>query len=861
MKRIVEIIGVVWCTCFVLAADVYMTGNDVSPNSSLTNSINWSNLQVPSAGNAYYVPAGRTLRTPEGSGDYVFAGDKLVVSNNAIFAVKTSGKITIDKLYLAVLIQHWQAPAHLSLYGNLYALGSSSIGVGAASENDSRYISIYSQIYSANPFIVDFAPTNVTSIKMAGLYADNRATFTGRMRLLKTSRLCVTNESALGAAPGSFVANQLEFEGGAMLWLTNNLVLRDATRGIYLGSTQSIFFAQSRSGGWFEVAAGCTGSVACVMNGPGGLTKSGAGVLELLTNMTYVGSTVVTTGRLVASRATLATAQIDVQNGAIAQLGGTITTASVSVANSGTVAFDQAGFKAKSLVITNGVIDITLGAAVPDEPYIALSGTLIKAYTQPISVTLQTNAGVTEVAYPLLTVTNTAGIKAYDFQLNDPLMGELTMNEVNGKSILYFTPHLPENLRLMTSNNVINTSAYIHGYYWPDNLAPQPGYTYWVSNNTIRTPFNQGTNFLGRRLFFRRGEVAMKGLNMRSRIPNVYAHQSLTVSASEGGAGANAVSTNAFVASLLAVHYNGTQTTLSFSSGAMTRDIALDAVLQGYGYVVLNGTGFVQPEYPQMHFHVEQESPDFYGKIRVQGSSTAWLNVISERALGANPRLFVADQLSFNGAGIHVTNTLVFNDSNRGITLLAYGGVLARNNDGGAVPTAYTGSDTNYSGGVSIVVDPSATFTLNNAITGQGGLTKRGVGRLVLGGANSYTGETMVAAGTLEATRSDALGTGPLRTSLDGQLLCRTSSAMTNGVSVQRVQTPVFVRVEGSQPEGNFSVPLLTLPTSAEIDASAIVVSHAFSHYVATVVKTPIDASRIGYRAEFRFTGTILMVR
>jgi autotransporter-associated beta strand protein len=101
-----------------------------------------------------------------------------------------------------------------------------------------------------------------------------------------------------------------------MLWLTNNLVLRDATRGIYLGSTQSIFFPQSRSGGWFEVAAGCTGSVACVMNGPGGLTKSGAGVLELLTNMTYVGSTVVTTGRLVASRATLATVQIDVQNGA-----------------------------------------------------------------------------------------------------------------------------------------------------------------------------------------------------------------------------------------------------------------------------------------------------------------------------------------------------------------------------------------------------------------------------------------------------------------------------------------------------------------------------------------------------------------
>ncbi len=861
MKSVVGIVGV-WCFAVVVqAADVYMTTNDVPPSSSLTNSINWSNLQIPSAGNTYYVPAGRTLRTPEGVGEYVFAGDQLVVSNNATFAVKTSGKITIDKLYLGVLIQHWQAPAHLALYGNLYSIGGNPVGVGAASENDSRYISIYSQIHSANPLVFDFAPTNVTSIKMAGLYADNRATFTGRTRLLKTGRLCLTNENALGAAPASFTANQLEFEGGGVLWITNNLSLQDATRGIYFGNVQSTFYPERRSGGWFDVALGFTGSVACVLNGPGGLTKTGAGVLSLLTNMTYNGNTVVSTGRLVASRATLATAQIEVQNGAVAQVGGTVSTAAVIVANSGTLALEQPGFKARSLAITNGVIDITLGAAVPAEPYIALSGDVIKPYTQPVNVTLQTNAGISEVAYPLLVVSNSASLKAYDFQLNDPLMGELTMDVVDGKSTLYFTPHVPDNLRLMTSNNVINTSAYINGYYWPDNLAPQPGYTYWINNNTIRTPFNQATNFLGRRLFFRRGEVAMKGLNMRSRIPNVYAHQSLTVSASEGGAGANAISTNAFVASSLTVHYNGTQTTLGFSSAAMTRDVAVDAVLQGYGSLSFTGVGFVQPGYQQTHFHLEQESPDFYGKIRVQGSSNAWLSVVSERSLGANPRVFVADQLSFNGAGIHVTNSLVFADNNRGITLFNYGGLLARNNDGGAVPTAYTGSDTNYSGGISIVVDPTATFTLNNAITGQGGLIKRGAGRLVLGGSNSYTGETVIAAGTLELTQSDALGTSPLRTSSDGQLLCRAPSAMTNGVSIQRVQSPIFVRVEGAQPENNFSVALFTLPVSAEVDVSAVVVSHAFSHYVATVVKTPLDASRVGYRAEFRFTGTILLVR
>ncbi len=102
------------------------------------------------------------------------------------------------------------------------------------------------------------------------------------------------------------------------------------------------------------------------------------------------------------------------------------------------------------------------------------------------------------------------------------------------------------------------------------------------------------------------------------------------------------------------------------------------------------------------------------------------LRIGDEAALGTAPGAFAAGHLTLNGAGatLFATASLSINDAGRGITLGANGGGF--------------GADT------------GAVLTIANPITGSGAFVKSGAGTVSLAAANTYTGLTTVAAGTLE---------------------------------------------------------------------------------------------------------------
>ncbi|MDM0010534.1 autotransporter-associated beta strand repeat-containing protein [Variovorax sp. J22G73] len=90
-------------------------------------------------------------------------------------------------------------------------------------------------------------------------------------------------------------------------------------------------------------------------------------------------------------------------------------------------------------------------------------------------------------------------------------------------------------------------------------------------------------------------------------------------------------------------------------------------------------------------------------------------------------------------------------------TLLLDGGTLRVTGE-----TASARSITLGKAGGGFDIDAARTVALTGTLSGSGSLRKAGAGTLQLGAANSYAGGTEVAAGSLEAMVSGALGAGPV---------------------------------------------------------------------------------------------------
>ena len=98
--------------------------------------------------------------------------------------------------------------------------------------------------------------------------------------------------------------------------------------------------------------------------------------------------------------------------------------------------------------------------------------------------------------------------------------------------------------------------------------------------------------------------------------------------------------------------------------------------------------------------------------------------------------------------------------------------------------TLQDGSLTLPNGGTAIQVAGSSVAAINSMIVGTGGLTKAGSGTLILNGANTYTGNTIVSAGTVKIGNAAAFGESDNTITVqDGATVdingCRTPSGQT----------------------------------------------------------------------------------
>jgi len=112
------------------------------------------------------------------------------------------------------------------------------------------------------------------------------------------------------------------------------------------------------------------------------------------------------------------------------------------------------------------------------------------------------------------------------------------------------------------------------------------------------------------------------------------------------------------------------------------------------------------------------------------------LGIDEQDELGPNPSSLTPDQITINGGTLFANLSFAINYANLGVTLGADGG--------------------------NISVRVGKTLTVNKIITGSGSLKKIGSGTLKLATAvNTYTGKTIVSAGTLQIDDENRLGSNP----------------------------------------------------------------------------------------------------
>lgn len=456
--------------------------------------------------------------------------------------------------------------------------------------------------------------------------------------------------------------------------------------------------------GTLTVNQGASLTYAGLISGTGGLIKAGTGTLSLSRENTYSGATTINLGILkpTIANAIANTSSLIMADVATAAFNATNLAQSVGTLSGGGAAGGNISLGSGLLTVTQST-DQTYDGVISGTGGLTKNGaaTLLLSRANTYSGTTTINAGILRAGIAnaiassaQMTLANVAGAS---FDLNNlaQTVGRLSGGGATGGNITIGSADLTVNQATSgtTYSGIISGTG---GLIKTGAAALSLG---GINTYSGTTTISAGT--------------------LQAIVNNVIQNSSALIMANVATAIFNQNGTSQIIGSLSGGGATGGNISLGVGTLTITQNAAgtYDGVISGPGNIIKIGTDTL----------TLTRNNTFTGNTAVNAGV---LSISADLQLGAAPGAATTNKLTFDGGTLRTTASFTLN-ANRGITLNASGGT--------------------------ILVDPTFTLTYNGIAAGTGTLTKSDTGTLSLGGVSTYTGATIINAGTITTTVANAI--------------------------------------------------------------------------------------------------------
>ncbi|QHM90249.1 autotransporter-associated beta strand repeat-containing protein [Acetobacter pasteurianus] len=626
--------------------------------------------------------------------------------------------------------------------GGLSAANNSAFGTGSITLGDGTELSFSNDALSlSNDLILNGSPivnvSNGLGETLSGVISDGAT----KGKLEKTGSGTLNLLGSNTYSGGSEIAEGDISIGNASALGTGAIEMDAGTEIIFGSGAISLSNGISLTGDpTFEVDGSQVDTISGVIGDgsePGDLVKTGSGELDLSSQETYTGTTVIQNGKLAltGTSSISSSSNLDVESGATFDISGLTSGSKVtSLSGSGTV---NVGSNELQLTAPSGTFSGTISAT---DPASGMSNVSIEIGPSSAGETLE-NANV-DLAVEIddkgllnidgnVTAGSVSGFGVINLQADSTL-------DINGQEDDSYKGTI-EGLGNITISSGGGISL-VGSNVWTGVTTVQSG-----GDLTLDNPNSNGTphppNITGTSFIHDNGSIIIENnTNM-----NVSSQEEMTISAQIDGSGI-------FIINNVGISLEGAST----FNGVLGANLA-----NIYGNTNTIGLGNISLESSSLNI-----SQNFNGNLS-QSIEESYCSFCGD----------YPSQLTKNGSGIV---TLSGQNTYSGGTIINGGGLSAGDNSafGTGAVTMADGTELSFSltglslsnaitlaGSPSINVDTGQTDTITGVISDGstvGSLTKIGSGKLILSGSNTFSGGMKINAGIMGYEANSAFGTGSI---------------------------------------------------------------------------------------------------